>query len=49
MRPLIVFLSQLDFDQMQYLLYESEQADVFLAKPLSMKKLEHLLRIVKFI
>ena len=47
-RPLIVFLSQLDYGRMLAFTYENEQADIFFPKPISMDKLEHILRLVKF-
>ena len=34
-RPLIVFLSQHNFEEMKSLTYESEQCDLFFPKPLS--------------
>ena len=49
MRPIIIFLTQLDFDHMRQLLYEEEEADIFLPKPLSSKTLLNLLNLVNFI
>ena len=38
-RPLIVFLTQMNYEKMKPLIYENEQADIVLSKPLSIEKL----------
>ena len=49
MPPVIVFLTQLDFDHMRQLMYLNEEADIFLAKPLTTKNILDLLKLVKII
>ena len=56
MRPLIVFLSQLDYDDIRKFSFMKEaigneqgyenQPDIFIQKPISMKQLDQVLKLV---
>ena len=49
LRPLVVFFSQLEKDQFRHFYSTEEQADFFLQKPLPLKELAALLRLLSLI
>ena len=49
MRPMICYLSQQDRDVMRHFITESEKADYYLEKPLALRELASLLRLINVI
>ena len=49
MRPLIVFFSQFDRSQFSGFFTEEEQPEFYLEKPLAVKELVSLLRLIKIL
>ena len=49
MRPMICYLSQQDRDAMRHFIRESEKAEYYLEKPLALKELASLLRLINVI
>ena len=49
MRPMICYLSQQDRDAMRHFITESEKAEYYLEKPLALKEIASLLRLINVI